>query len=71
MSRLFAAVLVGLLLLGGTLAADAAQQATPNSQTQNETVTLIANGFDAASAIPIVLLAGSALAAIGLMRRAA
>lgn len=71
MSRIFAAVIVGMLLLGGTLAADAAQQSTPNTQTQNETVTLIANGFDGVSVIPIVLLAASAFAAVGMMRRAA
>lgn len=71
MSRIFAAVIVAMLLLGGTLAADAAQRATPDSQTQNQTVTLIADGFDGVSVIPIVLLAASAFGAIGLMRRAA
>lgn len=69
MSRLFAGVIIAMLLLGGVLAADAADQSTPDTTATNTTVTIVADTYSATTFVPLVLIAGVVFGAVGLFGR--
>lgn len=69
MSRIFAIVVVALVLVGGIVATDIANQNHEPADGQNETqeglLSLFASGYSIAQLVPFVLAAALAVAALG------